>query len=211
MNVTLNGPAGELEAIYDPAPNPSGWAAVVCHPHPVYGGTMHNRVVVRIARAFLANGAHVLRFNFRGVGASQGGYDGGVGEQGDVATAFQYLKNNHPEMPLTLGGFSFGSWVGFRAAQSEPAVAALLGVGIPTRHFDFSFLYRSTLPKWVVQGAEDEFGGTADVQEVIDACAEPKGLTVIPEADHFFSDHIDHLAAELDSAVKWLAGHVRKG
>lgn len=211
MNITLNGPAGELEAIHDFAPHPSGWAAVVCHPHPVYGGTMHNRVVVRIARAFLANGAHVVRFNFRGVGASQGGYDGGIGEQGDVAAAFQYLKNQYPGLPLALGGFSFGSWVGFRAAQSENAVAALLGVGIPTRHFDFSFLYRSNLPKWIVQGEDDEFGQPPDVKEVVESLAEPKGLTVVPEADHFFSDHIDVLATELDSAVKRIASHVRKG
>jgi alpha/beta superfamily hydrolase len=211
MNVTLNGPVGELEAIHELAPNPSGWAAVVCHPHPVYGGTMHNRVVVRIARAFLANGAHVLRFNFRGVGTSQGGYDGGVGEQEDVAAAFQYLKKEHPGLPLALGGFSFGSWVGFRASRNEETVSALLGVGIPTRHFDFSFLNRSVLPKWIVQGADDEFGRPEDVREVVEALAEPKGLTVVPEADHFFSDHIDVLAAELDSAVKRLAAHARKG
>jgi uncharacterized protein len=209
MNITLNGPAGELEAIYDIAPVPSGWAAVVCHPHPVYGGTMHNRVVVRIARAFLAHGANVLRFNFRGVGASQGGYDGGVGEQADVAAAFEYLKTEHPDAPLALGGFSFGSWVGFRAALAESRVSALLGVGIPTRHFDFSFLYRSPLPKWVVQGGEDEFGQTEDVQNVIAACAEPKGLTVVPEADHFFTDHIDVLATELDAAVRRIGQHVR--
>ncbi len=211
MNVTLNGPVGDLEAIHEFAPNPSGWAAVVCHPHPVYGGTMHNRVVVRIARAFLSNGAHVLRFNFRGVGASRGGYDGGVGEQEDVAAAFQYLKKEYPGLPLALGGFSFGSWVGFRAARNEETVSALLGVGIPTRHFDFSFLSRSVLPKWIVQGEDDEFGRPDDVREVVESLAEPKGLTVVPEADHFFSDHIDVLAAELDSAIKRLATHARKG
>lgn len=200
----LDGPAGPLEALYTPAPTPRGWAAVVCHPHPVFGGTMHNRVVFRTAKAFMAAGAHVLRFNFRGVGASRGGYDGGIGEQDDVAAALAYLQKQHPDDPLVAAGFSFGSWVGFQAALRCPQVKGLLGVGLPAARFDFSFLHPVALPKWVVQGERDDFGPVETVAAWLARCREPKGLTVVRGANHFFDNHQTELAEALAAAVAWL-------
>ncbi|AEP11864.1 MULTISPECIES: alpha/beta hydrolase [Chloracidobacterium] len=204
MTFLLDGPAGPLEALYTRAPNPRGWAALVCHPHPVFGGTMHNRVVYRTAKAFLAGGAHVLRFNFRGVGASRGGYDGGIGEQADAAAALAFLQAQHPQEVLVVAGFSFGSWVGFQAALRCPQVRGLLGVGVPTFRFDFSFLHRVTLPKWIIQGDADEFGPAADVEALLARCQEPKGRTFIPRANHFFDEHQTELADALAAAVAWL-------
>jgi len=204
MTFLLDGPAGPLEALYTCASNPRGWAALVCHPHPVFGGTMHNRVVYRTAKAFLAGGAHVLRFNFRGVGASRGGYDGGIGEQDDAAAALAYLQAHHPQEVLVVAGFSFGSWVGFQAALRCPQVRGLLGVGVPALRFDFSFLHKVTLPKWVIQGDADEFGPAADVEALLARCQKPKGLTFIPQANHFFDGHQTELASALAAAVAWL-------
>ncbi len=165
---------------------------------------MHNRVVYRTAKAFLAGGAHVLRFNFRGVGASRGGYDGGVGEQADAAAALAYLQAHHPQEVLVVAGFSFGSWVGFQAALRCPPVRGLLGVGVPALRFDFSFLHKVTLPKWIIQGDADEFGPAADVEALLARCQEPKGGTFIPHANHFFDEHQAELAAALTAAVAWL-------
>ncbi|OYT72391.1 MAG: alpha/beta hydrolase [Chloracidobacterium sp. CP2_5A] len=208
MTLLLAGPAGPLEALHAWAPNPRGWAAVVCHPHPVFGGTMHNRVVYRAAKALLAGGAHVLRFNFRGVGASRGSYDGGIGEQADVAAALAYLEEQHPRHPLIVAGFSFGAWVGFQAALRCPQVGGLLGIGIPAARFDFSFLHPVRLPAWIVQGDADDFGPAAAVEALVARCQAPKGLTLLPQANHFFDGHQTELAAALASAVAWLQERV---
>ncbi|MGQ9898065.1 MAG: alpha/beta hydrolase [Acidobacteriota bacterium] len=204
MTFLLDGPAGPLEALYSRAVHPLGWVALVCHPHPVFGGTMHNRVVYRTAKAFLAAGAHVLRFNFRGVGASRGGYDGGIGEQADTAAALHYLQAHYPHMPIVVAGFSFGAWVGFQAALYCSQVKGLLGVGVPSLRFDFSFLYKTTLPKWIVQGDSDEFGPASTVESLLTHCQEPKGLTFISQSNHFFDGHQTELADALATAVAWL-------
>ncbi len=169
---------------------------------------MHNRVVYRAAKALLASGAHVLRFNFRGVGASRGGYDGGIGEQADAAAALAYLQSQYPDHPLIVAGFSFGAWVGFQAALRCPQVGGLLGIGLPAARFDFSFLHPVTLPKRIVQGDADEFGPAAVVETLISRCQEPKGLTWLPQANHFFDGRQTELAAALASAVAWLQERV---
>jgi alpha/beta superfamily hydrolase len=204
----LDGPVGPLEALYARAPSPQGWAALVCHPHPVFGGTMHNRVVYRTAKAFLAGGAHVLRFNFRGVGASRGSYDGGIGEQADAAAALDFLRSHHPGEALVVAGFSFGAWVGFHAALRCPQVRGLLGIGLPVMRFDFSFLYNVALPKWIIQGETDKFGPATTVEALLVRCREPKGVRFIPGANHFFDAHQTELAEALASAVGWLQQHV---
>jgi hypothetical protein len=208
MNLFFDGPVGDLEAIYETAPHPSGWAALVCHPHPVYGGTMRNRVVVRIARALLAAGANVLRFNFRGVERSRGAYDGGVGEQADAAAALEFLKSRNPGAPLCVGGFSFGSWVGFKAGLSDAAVCGFLGVGVPINRFDFDFLAGSAAPKWIIQGGEDEFGDVAELERAMSRWTAPTELTVIPDADHFFSDHIADLERRALVGAQWIRSHL---
>ncbi|MCS7079694.1 MAG: alpha/beta fold hydrolase [Chloracidobacterium sp.] len=204
MTLLFDGPVGPLEGLYTPAPQPRGWAALVCHPHPVFGGTMHNRIVYRTAKAFTAAGAHVLRFNFRGVGASRGSYDGGVGEQEDAAAALDYLHRQHPGDQLVVAGYSFGSWVGFQAAVRRSHVAGLLGIGVPVTRFDFSFLHTVPLPKRIIQGDADDFGPVTAVEAWLSRCREPKGLTVVAGADHFFDGRQAELAAALTAAVAWL-------
>jgi hypothetical protein len=169
---------------------------------------MRNRVVVRIARALLAAGANVLRFNFRGVERSRGAYDGGVGEQADAAAALEFLKSRNPGAPLCVGGFSFGSWVGFKAGLSDAAVGGFLGVGVPINRFDFDFLTGSAAPKWIIQGGADEFGDIAELERAMSRWTAPKELTVIPDADHFFSDHILDLERRALVAAQWIRSHL---
>ncbi|MBX7221508.1 MAG: alpha/beta fold hydrolase [Blastocatellia bacterium] len=209
MKLFLTGPAGKLEAIFDESSRPNGGAALVCHPHPVHGGTMHNRVVVRLVRAFLNAGFDVLRLNFRGAGESDGSYDSGIGERADARTGLEFLKQERPGGPLCVGGFSFGSWVGFNAALEEPQVKGLLAVGMPLKHFDFDFLRTVTLPKWTVQGEHDEFGLGPRVRALMESCVDPKGFSMVADADHFFTDHIEQLSVELEMATTWLKENVR--
>ncbi|HMW00529.1 MAG TPA: alpha/beta hydrolase [Acidobacteriota bacterium] len=208
MKLFLDGPVGKLEAIFETAGTSAGLKALVCHPHPVHGGTMHNRVVVRIARALLAVGVDVLRINFRGTGDSEGSYDAGVGELQDALAAIHFLEQQRPGWPLIVGGFSFGSWVSFRAGLQVPQTCGLLAAGLPVRHYDFDFVSRSPLPKWVIQGEFDEFGNSRQVAAVVDTFANPKGFSFVPEADHYFSDHIDVFSARLTEAATWLRTQV---
>src|SRR5215470_2409603 len=158
----LEGPAGRLEAILwtpaSPTPERPPLAAVVCHPHPLFGGTMHNKVVYQAAKSLDALGLPVLRFNFRGAGMSAGEHDRGNGEQGDVRAALDFLGTQFPGVPLLLAGFSFGAWVGLRVGCEHPRVTHLLGMGLPVNSTDFSFLRQCNKPKLLVQGGEDEFG-----------------------------------------------------
>ncbi len=201
MKLFLDGPVGKLEASLEPASHPIGSVAVVCHPHPVHGGTMHNRVVVRIARALVRHGVDVLRFNFRGAGESEGSYDAGVGEQADFLAALDFLKQQKPNAGIILAGFSFGSWVAFKAGASEPNLRALVGVGMPLTHFDFDFLAGCEAPKIGIQGEFDEFGPRRAIEDFWDRLKEPKSLTVIRDADHFFTDHITFLEQTLDTEL----------
>src|SRR5271168_1190065 len=185
----LDGPAGRLEAIlWTPAPTaqPPRFAAVVCHPHPLFGGTMHNKVVYQTAKSLDALGIPVLRFNFRGTSLSEGAHDRGRGEVDDVRAALDFMakefsgqrgSSNPREWPntsLLLAGFSFGSWVGLRAACADARVARLIGLGIPVNSSDFSFLANCPKPKLFVHGENDEHGAIARVREVVRVCLETK-------------------------------------
>src|SRR5437016_10349619 len=140
----LKGPAGRLEAIlWTPsAATRPPLAAVVCHPHPLFGGTMHNKVVYQVAKSLDVLGIPVLRFNFRGAGLSEGKHDRGRGEQDDVRTALEFLADEFPETPLLVAGFSFGCWVGLRAGCEDARVEKLIGIGAPVNNSDFSYLLR---------------------------------------------------------------------
>ncbi len=156
-NFFLEGPAGRLEAIlWTPsAVARPPLAAVICHPHPLFGGTMHNKVVYQTAKSLDALGIPVLRFNFRGAGLSAGVHDRGRGEQGDVRAALDFLATEFPGVPLLLAGFSFGAWVGMRAGCEDPRVSHLIGLGIPVNSTDFSFLRQCEKPKLFVHGSND--------------------------------------------------------
>jgi len=204
QNFFLDGPGGRLESILW-TPTRAGspvLAAVVCHPHPLFGGTMHNKVVYNAAKTLDALGIPVLRFNFRGTGLSAGTHDKGAGEQGDVQTALDFLGNQFPDVPLLTAGFSFGSYVGLRAGCRDPRVAELIGLGIPVNATDFSFLHDCPKPKLFVQGGEDQFAARNKVEQVVAGLPGEKELVIVPNADHFFAGHLDEFNAAIHS---WLS------
>lgn len=199
----LNGSAGRLEAVLW---TPSGTtlptlAAVVCHPHPLFGGTLHNKVVYQTAKSLDALGVPVLRFNFRGAGMSAGVHDKGRGEQQDVVSALEFLGMEFQGIPVLLAGFSFGSWVGLRVGCADARVSALIGLGIPVNSSDFGYLRECSKPKLFVHGANDEFGARLKVESFVPQLPGNNRLVVVEEADHFFAGHLN----ELDSAItSWL-------
>ncbi len=203
QNLFLEGPAGRLEAIlWTPVRADSPLlAAVICHPHPLFGGTMHNKVVYNAAKTMDALGIPVLRFNFRGAGLSAGEHDKGRGEQGDVQAAVDFLVAQFPGIPLLLAGFSFGSVVGLRVGCRDARVSDLIGLGIPVNSSDFSFLADCPKPKLFVHGANDQFGAREKVEETVAALAGEKRLVVVEDADHFFVGHL----GEFNTAIAaWL-------
>ena len=201
-SLSLKGPAGQLEAMLWTSPRADPpLAAVVCHPHPLYGGTMHNKVVFQVAKTLHGMGLPVLRFNFRGVVLSEGTHDEGRGEADDVRAALDLLAGQFPARPLLLAGFSFGAWVGLHVGCGEPRVAELVGLGIPADHSDLSWLHRCAKPKLFIQGSRDQFGAREKVEALVAALAEPKELVFIEGADHFFAGKV----AQVDAALrKWL-------
>ncbi|MGA8409171.1 MAG: alpha/beta fold hydrolase [Candidatus Acidiferrales bacterium] len=197
-NFFLNGPAGKLETLLWTVPNPDPpMAAVVCHPHPLFGGTMHNKVVYQAAKALHHRGLPVLRFNFRGAGSSEGAHDRGVGEQEDVRVALDYLAQEFPAAPIVLAGFSFGSWVGLRVGCLDERVTELIGLGLPVDDSDLTYLRECTKPKLIIQGGYDQFGSRATVEAFFETLPEPKRLVIINGADHFFTGQLDKVAAEI--------------
>ncbi|MEK6407946.1 MAG: alpha/beta fold hydrolase [Acidobacteriota bacterium] len=203
-NTFFEGPSGRLEAILkEPAP-PVTRAAIACHPHPLFGGTMHNKVVFRIARAFEDAGFAVLRFNFRGTGRSQGEHDSGRGEQDDLWAAIEFIEEKYPDAEIWLAGFSFGSAVMLRAAACDDRVRAFVAAGVPVSKYDFTEIGRCNKPKLFVQGSLDEVGSVEDLAKLLAALDEPKQLKIIEGADHFFEGHL----AELSQAVSSFIGFV---
>ena len=203
QNLFLEGPAGRLEAIlWTPVQAASPLlAAVICHPHPLFGGTMHNKVVYNAAKTMDALGIPVLRFNFRGAGLSTGEHDKGRGEQRDVQAAVDFLAAQFPGIPLLLAGFSFGSVVGLRVGCRDARVSELIGIGIPVNSSDFSFLTECPKPKLFVHGANDQFGARQKVEKVVAALPGENKLVVIENADHFFAGHLDEFNAAITA---WL-------
>jgi uncharacterized protein len=202
-NLFLDGPAGRLEAIlWKPtAKTPPQFAAVVCHPHPLFGGTMHNKVVYQVAKTLDRAGFPVLRFNFRGAGLSAGAHDRGIGEQGDVRAAVTFLASEFPEVPLLLAGFSFGSWVGLRVGCAHTRVAGLIALGAPVNSSDFSYLQDCAKPKLFVHGENDEHGTLGRVKSLVGSLPGDNQLVVIRGAEHFFVGKLD----QVDAAItNWL-------
>jgi hypothetical protein len=197
----LEGPAGRLEAIlWTPstlARHRPPLAAVVCHPHPLFGGTMHNKVIYQTAKSLDALGLPVLRFNFRGAGLSEGKHDRGNGEQDDVRSALDFLKEKFPGMPVLLAGFSFGAWVGLRVGCEDPRVSHLIGLGVPVNSTDFSFLRECDKPKLFVHGSDDEHGAIAKVKALVASLRGENRLVVVEGVDHFFAGKLN----ELDAAI----------
>lgn len=192
-NTFFDGPAGRIEAILREPASSVSRAAIVCHPHPLFGGTMHNKVVFRIARAFQEAGFAVLRFNFRGTGLSQGEHDEGRGEQEDLRAAMSFIEQKFPDAEVWLAGFSFGSMVMLRAAACDERVRAIVAAGVPVSKYDFSEVARCHKPKLFVQGALDQFGSVEDLKRFFSALDEPKTLKIIEGAEHFFEGRLEEL------------------
>src|SRR6266849_7298143 len=204
-NSFLEGPAGRLEAIlWKPAAQARPpLAALVCHPHPLFGGTMHNKVVYQAAKSLDALGLPVLRFNFRGAGMSTGTHDRGRGAQSDVSAALDFLAGEFPNVPLLVAGFSFGCWVGLRVGCADQRVRELIGLGTPLNSTDFSFLRSCSKPKLFVHGANDEHGEIGKVEALVQSLPGEKQLVVVPAADHFFAGKLE----QVDGAIRrWIVG-----
>ena len=206
----LDGPAGRLEALLNAGSANASHTAVVCHPHPLFGGTLHNKVVFHTMKALNSFGFPVLRFNFRGAGLSQGEHADGEGEVEDVRAALDWLDSEF-HLPLIFAGFSFGAAVGLRAACEDGRVRATIGIGLPVapvaaesqepRVYTFEFLANCTKPKLFVSGARDRFGPKAQLEALVASLPEPKKLVTIEGGDHFFAGRLHELREVIET---WL-------
>src|ERR1700712_2373372 len=197
----LRSPAGRLEAVLNTGRDDAYYAALVAHPHPLGGGTMHNKVVYHAAKAFSSFGLPVLRFNFRGTGLSEGAHDEGRGETEDVRAALDWLVARYA-LPVLFAGFSFGSNVGLRACCGDPRVHGLIGLGLPVRaegrDYTYGFLPKCTAPKLFISGDHDQYGPRDVMEGVFERAPEPKRLVWIAGADHFFQGTTDSPGAKLN-------------
>jgi alpha/beta superfamily hydrolase len=205
-NLFLTGPAGRLEAIlWTPSAASPPMAAVVCHPHPLFGGTMHNKVVYQAAKSLDALGLSVLRFNFRGTGTSEGKHDRGEGELDDVSAALDFLAAEFPNVPLLVAGFSFGCWVGLRAGCEDNRVTTLIGLGAPVNNTDFSYLAQCKKPKLFVHGANDIYGAVDKLKNLVASLPGENKLVVVEDADHFFVGKLDQVYAAI---TNWMSKRI---
>jgi alpha/beta superfamily hydrolase len=194
----VDGPAGNLEALLEePEDQDPRHAVLVCHPHPQFGGTMHNKVVYRVARGFRKAGSVVLRFNYRGVNLSQGEYDRGIGEVEDARAALTLLRSRYPALPFSLAGFSFGSRVILRLGCETPGVSRLIPVGFPANLPDSQSLGHCPIPKTFIVSKHDQFSDVPAMEAYFAALEEPKELIWIEAEDHFFSGALD----EFENAI----------
>lgn len=208
----LRGPAGRLEAVLNTGREDAAYAALVCHPHPLGGGTLHNKVVYHTMKALSSFGLPVVRFNFRSVGLSEGEFDNGEGELEDTRAVLQWMEQNLG-LPILLAGFSFGSFVGMRAGCGDKQVKGLIGLGIPFRaegrSYTYEFLTHCMQPKLFISGTEDQFGPRDAVEPMLAKAADPKRIVWIEGAEHFFQGtpsspgpKLDRMQAEIRSWVQ---------
>ncbi len=183
----------QLEAnLREPKIPPRG-AVVICHPHPVYGGTMDNRIVYRAAKAAAAAGFAALRFNFRGVGRSTGSYDQGLGEKEDVVGAIDWMQSKHPELPLALIGYSFGAWVALQVGDSDARITAMIGIAPPLDLYAMEFLTRNAKPSLFIVGTQDEFCSMENILQLQPHLPAATSMQILEGADHFFTDRTDEI------------------
>ena len=200
----LRSSAGRLEALLNAGARDAKYAALVCHPHPLGGGTIHNKVVYHAMKALNSFGFPVLRFNFRGTGLSEGSHDNGRGEHDDVRAALDWLDREF-NLPILFAGFSFGANVGLRATCGDPRVKGQIALGIPVhaegRDYHYDFLQRCLAPKLFISGDRDQYGPVAQVEAVAKSAPPPAELVWIPEADHFFVGKLDQMQSALRAWV----------
>jgi hypothetical protein len=201
QTLSIPGPAGSLEALLVEGRPEARYAALICHPHPRGGGTMHNKVVYRAAKTMQSLGLSTLRFNFRGTGLSEGDHDEGRGERDDVRAALGWLQQRYG-LPVLLVGFSFGAHVALRTccqdAQTSGAhVPGIIALGLPVaaegRDYGYGFLASCALPKLFISGGMDQYGPRAQLARIVASAAQPASLVIIPDADHFFAGKLEQM------------------
>ncbi len=207
MLIDVRGPAGRLEGLHE-VPGAPRFAAVVCHPHPLYGGTMNNHATYRLAKAVRAAGGVSLRFNFRGVGRSAGAHDAGRGEVEDTRAALDWLAEQHPGLPRYAAGFSFGSWMALAAACGDAAVRGVLCAGLALSLRELATEAARTYPRpvAVVQAEHDEFGLPSEVERRLAGAAAPRRVLVVAGATHLFTEELPELERRAGEALDWLLG-----
>ena len=200
----LTGPAGRLEALLDSPERKPKAAVVFAHPLPTHGGTMHTKAVYQGTKGLVRAGCAVLRFNFRGVGASQGTFTGGPGEKEDYTAALDYMAGRFPDLHLWAAGFSFGAWIALETGAVDDRVTVLVGIAPPVtkQGYDFSNTQRSTKPKFFIQGEADDICPLEDMWKFYSALPEPKELVVIDAADHLFDGHATEVGEALEDLLK---------
>ncbi|WP_342268269.1 alpha/beta hydrolase [Candidatus Tisiphia endosymbiont of Empis tessellata] len=206
-NVFFNGPAGRIEGLYTKFSNPKAPLALLLHPHPLYGGTMNNKVIYNIYKSLVANGFTVLRINFRGVGRSQGEFDNGIGEMTDAATALDWLQLNNPTSSLNLiAGFSFGAWIAMQLIMRRPEINNFIAISPPVNKYDFSFLSQCPISGFVIQGDNDSIVPEESVLELVDKLSKQKHITVdykiIQGADHFFRNKLGEFTQAINDYLQ---------
>ena len=211
QSVDLTGPAGRLEALLNSGSADAPYSALVCHPHPMGGGTMHNKVVYHAMKALHGLDLPVLRFNFRGTGRSEGLHDAGFGEQDDVRTALDWLDREF-HRPILFAGFSFGANVGMRVCCGDPRVRGLIALGLPVaaegRCYTYKYLPTCSQPKLFISGDHDQYGPVAEVEAVVATAPEPKQMVWIAGADHFFLGKLNQVQSAI---AAWVTQHFLRG
>ncbi len=204
-SIDLEGPVGRLEALLNVGSASPRYAALVAHPHPLGGGTMHNKVVFHAMKALNSFGFPVLRFNFRGVGTSQGEHDNGYGEQDDVRAALDWLEREY-NLPVLFTGFSFGAATGFRVACRDKKVEALISLGTPVaaegRIYSYHYLADCSRPKLFLSGDMDQYAPKEILEKLMIDIAEPRRLVLIEGADHFFAGHLDEMREAIQQWIR---------
>jgi uncharacterized protein len=206
LHINIPTPIGHLEGILKPEEQgviPT-YAAIICHPHPLGGGTMHNKVVFKVAQTLQVLGIPALRFNFRGVGHSTGTYDEGRGEMDDVRSALEFLSRRYPGLPVILAGFSFGAYVGLRVAAIDDRVQAMIGLGVPARSFNGDTLQGCHKPKLFIHGTEDELAPYDLTVKWFEQVPAPKRLVAVQGADHFFQGRLEEVQAIITDFIQTL-------
>ncbi len=204
--VLINGSAGRLEGRYNQSAEENAPIALLLHPHPQHGGTMNNKVVYTLFHSFVRRGFSALRFNFRGVGRSQGQFDRGEGELADAASALDWLQANNPNAKACwVGGFSFGAWIGMQLLMRRPEIASFVSVAPPANMFDFSFLAPCPSSGLIIQGDQDQVVPLEPMQKLVDKLSRQRDIKVdyriIKGADHFFQSQLEELGSTVEDYI----------
>ncbi len=205
--VIINGPAGRIEGRYHQSSSPKAPVALILHPQPLYGGTMNNKVVYNMYRNFVNNGFSVLRFNFRGVGRSQGKFDDGVGELQDATVALNWLHNQNMDAhTFWVAGFSFGAWIGLQLVMRRPDIENYILAAPPASKYDFNFTVPCPASGLIIQGDKDDISQESDTAKLVEKLSlrdeAEIDYEVIPEASHFFREHMDKFNSNIDEYIK---------